>query len=234
MADYPKTFNMKNTFAGIAEGITDQIVIENILTGYFNPDLDINWLQPRKDETDINRSSNYGGWTQVFDYCQSSAFKEAFQFNEYIIIHIDTDVSEAQHYNVPQRDENGDFPPEQLIQKVIEKFKGLIGKDFYSKYAEKIIFAIAVHSIECWLLPLYYTDNKKSKIINCLGTLNQAVSKSHGFTIDAEKKNPEYYRTISQKYCKNKTFMALYQANPSLAIFIDEIKGRNIQIEEDD
>ena len=28
--------NQKNTFAGIAEGITDQKVINNILVGYFN------------------------------------------------------------------------------------------------------------------------------------------------------------------------------------------------------
>jgi hypothetical protein len=223
---------MKNTFAGIAEGLTDLIVIENILAGYFNPDIDINWLQPLRDATDANRSSNFGGWSQVFEYCQSTAFKEAFQFNEYIIIHIDTDVSEEEHYNLPHRDENGEFTPEHLIEKVVEKFKSLIGEDFYTKYENKIIFAIAVHSMECWLLPLYYTDNKKSKFKSCLLTLNQALKKE-GFTIDENKKNPEYYRKISRKYCKQRTLLGLYKENPSLKIFIEEIQKRNILIEED-
>lgn len=223
---------MKNTFAGIAEGLTDQIVIENILTGYFNPDIDINWLQPLRDATDANRSSNFGGWNQVFEYCQSKAFKEAFQFNEYIIIHIDTDVSE-EHYNLPHRDENGEFTPEQLIEKMIEKFKKLIGEDFYTKYEDKIIFAIAVHSMECWLLPLYYTNNKKSKFKNCLSTLNQALKKE-GFTIDGNNKNPEYYRSISFKYCKQKTLLGLYKENPSFKSFIEAIQSRNIVIEEED
>jgi hypothetical protein len=225
---------MKNTFAGIAEGLTDQIVIENILAGYFNPDIDINWLQPLRDATDANRSSNFGGWSQVFEYCRSTAFKEAFQFNEYIIIQIDTDISEEQHYNVPHRDENGEFTPEQLIDKVIDKFKGLMSEDFYSQYKDKIIFAIAVHSMECWLLPLYYTDNKKTKIKSCLLTLNQALQKIEGFTIDANKKKPEYYRNISHQYCKGKTLMKLYKENPSFKLFIEEIQKRNIVIQEDD
>ncbi|WP_019499423.1 hypothetical protein [Pseudanabaena sp. PCC 6802] len=174
---------MKNTFAGITEGITDQIIIENILAGYFNPDIDVNWLQPLRDTTDANRSSNYGGWSQVFEYCQSDDFKEAFQFNEYIIVQIDTDVSE-EHYDVPHRDCDGELSPEKLIENVITKFKSSIGEDFYSQNEDKIIFAIAVHSTECWLLPLYYSDKKKAKIINCLSTLNQALAKK-GFTIDA-------------------------------------------------
>ncbi|MBD0303281.1 MAG: phage tail protein, partial [Tolypothrix sp. T3-bin4] len=123
--------------------------------------------------------------------------------------------------------------PEQLIEKVIEKFKGLISEDFYTQYEDKIIFAIAVHSMECWLLPLYYTDNKKSKYKSCFPTLNQAL-KREGFTIDANNKNPEYYRSISLKYCKRKTLLGLYKENPSFKSFIEEIQNRNIVIQEDD
>ena len=151
------------------------------------------------------------------------------QFIDYIIIQIDTDVSELKHYNIPQQDENGKFTPQQLIEKVIEKFRGAIGNDFYSKYQQKIIFAISVHSIECWLLPLYYTDKKKkSKVKNCLDTLNLQVEKKHKFRIDA--KNPEYYRKISEKYRKHKVLMNHYAENPSLKIFIEEIKSRDIKI----
>jgi len=89
-----------------------------------------------------------------------------------------------------------------------------------------------VHSIECWLLPLYYTDKKKSKVKSCLNTLNQALQKKEKFTIDA--KNPEYYEIVSEKYCKHKILMKCYKENPSLKIFIEKVEKRNIIIDEDD
>lgn len=151
-----------------------------------------------------------------------------------MIIQIDTDVSEEINYDIPKRDENGEeLTPAELIEKVKEKFKGLIGEDFYIKYNHRIIFAMAVHSIECWLLPLYYQDKRKEKITNCLNTLNQEVGKRENFTIDANNKNPQYYRKVYRQYCKQKVLMKFYQENPSLKIFIQEIEKRNIVIEDD-
>jgi hypothetical protein len=221
-------------FGLITEGLTDQIVIESILAGYFNnPDIDIRPLQPERDKDDENKSHNYGGWSQVFAYCESNNFKEAFQFIDYIIIQIDPDVSED--YNIAKQDENGEFTPQQLIAKVIEKFRDGIGEDFYNTNQQKIIFAISVHSIECWLLPLYYTDKqKKAKCKNCLNTLNYELSQQHKFTIDKNAKNPEYYREIAKQYGKHKVLMKHYQDHPSLKIFIEEIESRNIQIIEED
>ncbi|EGK86207.1 phage tail protein [Microcoleus vaginatus PCC 9802] len=221
-------------FGLITEGLTDQIVIESILAGYFNnPDIDIRPLQPERNKDDENKSHNYGGWSQVFAYCESNNFKEAFQFIDYIIIQIDTDVSED--YHIAHQDEKGEFTPQQLIAKVIEKFRDGIGEDFYNTNQQKIIFAISVHSIECWLLPLYYTDKqKKAKCKNCLNTLNYELSKQQKFTIDQNAKNPEYYREIAKQYGKHKVLMKHYQDNPSLKIFIEEIESRNIQIIEED
>ena len=221
-------------FGLITEGLTDQIVIESILAGYFNnPDIDIRPLQPERDKDDENKSHNYGGWSQVFAYCESNNFKEAFQFIDYIIIQIDTDISKD--YNIAHQDENGEFTPQQLIAKVIDKFRDGIGEDFYNTNQQKIIFAISVHSIECWLLPLYYTaQQKKAKYKNCLKTLNYELSKQHKFTIDKNAKKPEYYREIAKQYGKHKVLMKHYQDNPSLKIFIEEIESRNIQILEED
>ena len=215
------------SFGLITEGLTDQIVIENILAGYFkNPDLDIRPLQPEKDKDDENKFTGYGSWSQVFAYCRSRDFQESFQSNDYIIIQIDTDVSEE--YGIPQQDENGELTPEQLIEKVIEKFKQEIGEDFYNKFQQRIIWAISVHSIECWLLPLYYKDSKKSKLKKCLSTLNKQLLKKHSFTIDAKK--PEYYREISKQYSKHKVLMACYEHNPSLKSFVVEVESKEIVI----
>ena len=216
------------SFGLITEGLSDQIVIENILAGYFkNPDLDIRPLQPERDKDDENKFTGYGSWSQVFAYCRRSRdFQESFQFNDYIIIQIDTDTS--QEYGIPEQDENGEFTPEQLIEKVIEKFKQEIGEDFYTQCQQQIIWAISVHSIECWLLPLYYQDSKKSKLKNCLSTLNKEISRKHHFTIDA--KNPEYYREISKQYSKHKVLMACYQHNPSLNSFVVDIESKKIVV----
>ena len=221
------------SFRLITEGLTEQIVIENILAGYFkNPDLYIRPLQPERDKKDENKFKGYGSWSQVFTYCRLKDFQEAFQFNDYIIIQIDTDDSEKHGYDIPQRDENGEFTPKELIEKVIEKFKEeIIGEYLYSQCKQRIIWAISVHSIECWLLPPYYTHkNKKSKFKSCLDTLNRELTKKHKFTIEANAKNPEYYRVISEQYRKPKVLMKHYAENPSLKNFIEEIQSRDIKI----
>jgi hypothetical protein len=166
------------TFGLITEGITDQFVIENILIGYFKGDdyIEFRELQPLRDETDENRAKNYGGWNKVIEYCGSSKFKEALLFNDYIIIQIDTDVSDKPvGYGIPHLENGKELSSEDLVQKVVTKFIGLIGESVYKKNEDKKIFAISVHSIECWLLPLYYMDKKKYKVKGCLSTLNQAL-----------------------------------------------------------
>ena len=224
-----------NTFAGITEGITDQKVIKNILAGYFNPDITINWLQPLEDETDTYRQSSDGGWELVLKYCESDEFKEAFQLNLYVIIQIDTDVSPK--YGVPHQDQGIDILPDKLIQLVIEKIKNRIGEEFYEENQERIIFAITVHSVECWLLPLHCKDNKKdykkAALNNCLYHLKEAIKKADLPTIKKfREKDPKYYELISRQYSKRKTLINSYKHNPSLKIFIEEIEKRNIVLEE--
>ena len=60
-----------STFALITEGVTDQVVIENILIGMFGEDVFVHPLQPIYDETDSSRIEAFGGWQSVFRYCES-------------------------------------------------------------------------------------------------------------------------------------------------------------------
>ncbi len=219
------------TFGLITEGITDQEVITNILFGYYdNPDLDITELQPLKDETDSKKSANFGGWGNLLEYCKSKKFREAFQAISYIIIQIDTDICEE--YGVPKNEAGKTLSPEELVSKVTEKFIAQIGIDFYEKVAERIIFAVSVHSIECWLLPIYFPNDKakKGKTVNCLDTLNLALSKKESFTIDKSHKNFDYYAKISTIFSKNKELKKYYPHNPSFAIFIQKLDDLQIQI----
>ncbi len=205
-------------FAGITEGITDQKVISNILIGYFNDrNITINWLQPPK----IGKSGGYG---EVFKYCRSRRFRKAFDDHEYVIIHIDSDISPR--FNVFHQDENSKLlTPEQLTKKVIDKFRSDIGEDFYDQNASRIIFAIAVHSIECWLLPLC-TQDRKSEINNCLSILKQESP-------DFQEKDHKYYQHISMEYANQSSLLKLYTENSSLKIFIEQLASKNIEITEE-
>jgi hypothetical protein len=210
-------FNM-DKFAGITEGITDQKVISNILIGFFNDrNITINWLQPPK----IGKSGGYG---EVFKYCRSRRFRKAFDDHEYVIIHIDSDISSR--FNVFHQDENGKLlTPEQLIEKVIDKFRSDIGEDFYDQNASRIIFAIAVHSIECWLLPLCLPE-KKAEIDDCMNILKRDLP-------NFQPKDHKYYQEISMEYANKSSLLKLYPENPSLKIFIEQLASKNIEISEE-
>ncbi len=121
----------------------------------------------------------------------------------------------------PRDDEGDELAPNELIERVKLAIISQIGDDFYQKVQSQILFAIAVHSIECWLLPLYFKDKKREKTKNCLGTLNQALNRTEGFTIDS--KNPAYYRKVAEPYSKRKTLMQLQSHNPSLNRFVAEL-----------
>jgi hypothetical protein len=216
-------------FGLIAEGQTNQVVIENILVGYFNNfDIVVNPLLPLRDETDRYRVENYSNWLKVFEYCASSKFRDVFQFNKYLIVQIDTDVSEEVNYNIYKYEKGEELSPEKLIDKVVEKFKGLIGEEFYSRYEEKIIFAISVHSMECWLLPLYYTDEKQAaQTKGCFERLRRQLKRGINKSYDE-------YDFLSREYCKNKVLIKNYLLNPSLKVFLEEIQRRNIVIEDEE
>lgn len=222
-------------FGLITEGITDQIVIENLLYGFFNSyDVEITELQPLKDATDENLATTNANWHKVFEYCKSSFFKGAMSQDDfYAIIHIDSDVflgdSVSKEYSVETRNEEGELSTEILLENIVNKFIETIGEAYYEFIQEKIIFAIAIHSTECWLLPLYFSNSKKGKVANCLKTLNEELSKKYKFTIDSKK--PAYYRKASKDWRKHKILMKKFHHNFSLKVFINNLSDKNIELE---
>jgi hypothetical protein len=208
-------------FALITEGKTDQAIIENVLIGHLRIESSqVRPLQPLRDKTDTNKS--FSNWYLVFEYCESKKFKEIFQYNDYVIIQIDTDVSEEIHYDVPKTSQGKELPVSELIEKVKERIVKSITDEVYDKYKEKILFAICVHSIECWLLPLYYLDNNASKTSNCLKRLNRARIKKSELLL-TKHKDPKLYEDLSSPLRKRKKLQEISFKNPSFKIFIEEL-----------
>lgn len=216
LADYRKIFNM-HTFGAIVEGITDYPIINSILIGYFNDSkIDINPISP----INFKASSNYD---KVFKSCKPEKLKRAFLANRYIIIHVDTDVSE--NFGISHYEDEKPLSPQQLIDKTVDKFKQQMGEEFYNQYGHRIIFAIAVHSIECWLFPLLASDDKSDEIENCCQILEK--------TVPNFRKKHEYYQEITKRYRNHDDLINLYPKNPSLKIFIEELASKNIEILEE-
>lgn len=85
-------------FGLACEGVTDQIVIENILCGFYKNledlDEDIQPLQPPFDET-TKKQSDFSNWELLLKYLSTKRFRDDVLNSEYIIIQIDTDDSPA-------------------------------------------------------------------------------------------------------------------------------------------
>ena len=161
-------------FGVIAEGPTDQIVIENILLGYFQDQEDepaIHPIQPPRPLTETP-----GGWGHVFKSLERKDYAGALQYNDYLVIHIDTDVQEQPGFDVPRRDGGKELSVSERVDRVIARLKQDIDPEFYKANAHRILFAIAVDTIECWLLPLLYDDQKAAKTTGCLETASQAAA----------------------------------------------------------
>ncbi len=205
------------SFALITEGPSDQVVLTHFLAAYFSdPDIVANPLQPPSSHVP-------GGWTEVVRCCSSSRVEAALVDNDFVVIQVDTDVCEEVGFGVARRGPSGnDLTPDELIGDVVAFLVSRIGQAVYAQFSARIIFAVCVDSIECWLLPLYFADGKQSKTVNCLGSLNRVLSEREGFSIDPDNKQTHYYEKImrSRKCGKRKVLQGIAGGNPSLTRFV--------------
>ena len=214
-------------FGLIAEGTSDLAVLENILVGLFEEDIsdEIETLQPERGATFENSAKAHGGWYKVFQYCRSDDFEGAFDRIKYLVIQIDTDVSEEQYYDIKKTDDTGrKLLPEEIVERVKDKFLLIIldafGQKFLTNHQDRIIFAISVDEIECWLLPLFYSNNTKGLTRNCDFNLHQKAGKF--------AKKYKTYDIISEKYRDLEIMKKAYPENPSLKIFVESVLSKNI------
>lgn len=220
-------------FALVTEGVTDHAILKNILFGYFKEQRTpiIN-----RDHPDPNSELHHGGWTLVFRYLREKKYRQALQHNRFVVVQIDTDVAEEIGFDVPKQNEDGPLPIGKLIENVINRLKQEIGEEDWSIYGESFIFAIGVEQLECWVLPLWFSDAKAAQVANCTDRLGGNPQLRDSLTrkglpwIRAEEKDSFSYAFASQEYKKRRSLHADGVKNPSLKIFLDDLEQRNIQL----
>ncbi len=210
------------SFALITEGKTDQAVLRNILIGIYGSDVEVNGLQPLYDATDSNRvqAESFGNWELVFEFCKYANFDDIYMENDYVIIQIDTDMGEHVNFGIPLTHDGIDRRVEDLVDDVRNKIISHIDQVSYQQYKSQFKFAISVHSLECWLLPLYAKSNThSSKMKNCSKQLERDANR-HGIEY---KKEYRPYDNLSSQFRKPKVLVKAKQHQQSLALFLDSL-----------
>ncbi len=204
-------------FALACEGITDQIVIKNILRGYYENQInlkrEIRSLQPPFDET-TQKQIESGGWKTLRTYLRSKRFRDDVLNNRYIVVQIDTDI--AHHFKISPADSVTQWV-NQMIETLVEEINQK--ENFYDQHKEKILFAVCVHSLECWLLALHQTNDAKNNIEKIDDCFDYLKSETEIF-ID---KKPAIYEELSQPFLKNTKLLDVAGKNSSLNFFLQNL-----------
>lgn len=206
-------------FGLACEGVTDQITLENILCGYFeNKNLgeDITELQPLFDETDQKQGN--GGWPILINYLASTRFRDDVLNTEFLILQIDSDI--ADQLRVAHKDNLGnalsiDSVISNVRAKLIEHIN-LGATHFYETHAPKILFAICVHSLECWLVAHH---GEQSATHDCFDVLKTVIDPN----IIRVTKKQKNYDQLSKPFLQRKNIDAVVTKDPSFRAFIQAL-----------
>lgn len=215
----------------ICEGVSEVNMISYIIRRYLG-DVDVNTIQPKI----INdKQDNFGGWLQVLDYCNDDQFKHIFETNDYIVIQIDTDACTQKNYDINQYDENNQKVSDDILySRVVNRLKKNLSTELLQQYSDRIIFAVCINETECWLLPLFYTNEPKKRCAttNCVYILNQKLQQQNISPIpDKDKNSPQTqksYRTILKMLKKKKDVADIAQYNYGFKKFVEQLDKINV------
>jgi hypothetical protein len=224
-----------NDFALVTEGITDHAILKNVLRGFYKeqrtPEITQEWPDPQA-------AKHVGGWTLVLQYLREGRYRQAFQTNSYVVVQVDTDVAADKNFDVPKQNEHGPLSPEQMVAAVIERLKQEIDPVDLKFYGDRFIFAVGVEQLECWLLPLWFTDNRAEQIANCSKRMFECQplydelkkKKWDKLRVGGDHKSAPSYDLASREYRNKAALMEKGMRNPSLAVFLQDLVRRNINL----
>ena len=227
------------SFAIICEGISENLSLHAIIEKMSQTDSYFADLQPK---TDISHGhavqEGSGGWTEVLSHCNTEEFRRALQNNNYLVVQIDTDRCDDPLFGIKKVDEsNQPRTDADVYNDIISRLLQEVDKEFYEANKERIIFAICFDEIECWFLPLFYSDKRACATTGCIGKLNQELRKNKGgFYIPEDGKNGVNARSTYQfifKKIKRKDIPRIAQYNYGFRKFVEQMDAIKEEIAEE-
>lgn len=198
----------------VAEGETDQAVIEALVYGATSgaiDDVDVNYVQPPPTR------GAHAGWELVLDWLRRERYREILPFSDLLVVHVDTDVCDRPGFDVSRNDGGRPLEPAELVARVADRLRGLIAPDFLAAHGHRIVLAIAVDEIECWLLPLLVDDDRAAKTTGCAKALQHALKLKNE---PALRKDRRSYQAVARPLRKRKQLEAARQHSASLDAFV--------------
>ena len=164
----------------------------------------------------------------MLSHCNTEEFRRALQNNDCLVVQIDTDRCDDPLFGIKKVDEsNRPRTHEDIYNDIITRLLQDVDKDFYEANKERIIFAICFDEIECWFLPLFYSDKRACATTGCISKLNQELRKDKGgYYIPEEGKNGANARSTYQfvfKKIKRKDIPRISQYNYGFKKFVEQM-----------
>ena len=212
------------TFALITEGVSEYTVIQHLISRYFrDDDTVVNQIQPKITKS---KQTSTGGWNEVLKYCEREELSDILLENDYVVIQIDTDQSQQSPFDVSHIEMGKEKLTERLLADVIVRLEKNMPENIDKK---RVIFAICIHTVECWLLPLVYSDSRREKTKNCLTALNQELRRKNITPISetGEKNNAasqKAFRDILKKIKKKSDIEDISVHNVGFQSFVNQLK----------
>lgn len=193
------------TIGMICEGVSELKILTYIINRYLGDDVVVNRIQPpTRISHGIEKQDDDGGWLEVLNHCNDNVISDNMVTNDYIVIQIDTDTCTQKHYDVDIYDgDNRRVSDSELYKRVCSRLKQNISSEVWDAFSDRILFAICFNETECWLLPLYYTNDPKKRCAtaNCIYILNNQLQKE-GIGIPQKDKNSSEALSVYQKVLK--------------------------------
>ncbi len=211
----------------ITEGVTDQFIIKPIIENYFkNAEFRFTPIQPPVDETD--KQAGFGSWVNVVSVCKNNDISELFNYNDFVVIQIDADISQEKGFDVPHLKKGKQVENKELCNNIVNQLKSFITNEVIDKYSNRVLYAIGILSMECWLVPLVDLGHNKNTINNCIKRLNIGLAKKNVKTINPSNKNNFQSRTTYKKLAgefKNKKIIDKFaKQNTGFEYFVSQFE----------
>ena len=179
-------------FALITEGVSEHRILKHILQRYCEEEPEINQIQPQIVD---NKQTSVGGWREVLRFCEEreADLLEILKYNEFIVIQIDKDMCQIDPFSVSKINAKGESLSEPELWEAVQN--RILNALPTSVPRERIILAICIDMIECWLLPVYAKNRLQAcRTNNCLNHLNNDL-RCNDIHIITNKNTAEAHKT---------------------------------------
>ncbi|ELV8694246.1 hypothetical protein QNE54_000960 [Vibrio fluvialis] len=221
-------------FGLACEGPSDQITLEHMLLGVFEElnDDDIAHVQPMFDKSDDPSKRKPGSWERLLEYLTTTRFKDDVAVHDFLIVHIDTDIARHVNANIKVDDEHGNrLADVDIVNNTIARLIAQINRSedgYFESIKDKIIFAIMINKLECWLLNTFIDDDQNvCKHDRCNDDLKECLERVGGFP--RLGKRTKIFDRISRVYFEQPELIdVLARRDVSFNMFVTRLKEAEI------